>query len=216
MPYATAMLFDLDGTLVDSRADLTASINHMRRKYGYAELDVPTVTSFVGNGMRRLVERAIKDTDIPLQDAIRCSRSYYFKHLLDATTLYQGVRDTLETLHELGIRLALVTNKPVAPAEAILDGLNIRKWFGAVVGGDSCAELKPHPDPLRMATTRFDLELPQNGPDIWMVGDNYTDLQAAHRAGCRACLCRYGFGSPRDLPFDKAVERPADLVRIAE
>lgn len=216
MPPPAAILFDLDGTLVDSRADLAASINHMRREYGFPPLDVATVTTFVGNGMRRLIERAIEDTGIPLQDAIQSSRTYYFDHLLDATTLYPGVKDALEVLQSRGIALALVTNKPVTPAQAILAGLGVRELFGAVVGGDSCSTLKPHPAPLNKAVQELGFDPAADADRIWMAGDNYTDLEAAANAGFRSCLCRYGFGNPRDLAPNRTINAAADLVALAD
>jgi len=202
------IVFDLDGTLVDSRQDLTTGVNLMRAHYGLPVLSVDTVTSFIGDGLRKLVERALDGTGVDIADAIGHTRDNYLAHMLDETRLYRGVAETLGRLAELGCPMAVVTNKPEAPASAILEGLGVARFFACVAGGDTCPRLKPDPQPIYYA-------IDQIGGDThnaWMVGDNHTDIKAGRRAGIKTCYCGYGFGDPRDEKYDLAVESLADFA----
>lgn len=202
-----AFIFDLDGTLVDSRHDLATAVNLMRRDLDLPGLPLETVVGFVGDGMRRLVERALRDAPAASVDqAIARLRGHYAEHLLDQTVLYPGVLAGLEALARHSGHLAIVTNKPTEPARRICAGLGILRFFPLVLGGDACERSKPDPLPVLrvLATTGAD-------PAVsWMVGDNTTDLEAGRRAGIRRCFCRFGFGRTgveiADLSVDSLAE----------
>jgi len=211
MPLA-AFLFDLDGTLIDSRRDLTTAVNRVRAGFGAQPLTVSTVTGYVGDGIVKLLERAL--ADIPDADgkaAVPRMQAAYRECALDATRPYPGVPSILRELSDRGHRLAVVTNKPEAVSRRILAGLDLLPFLDAVVGGDTTPELKPDPAPLFDALEK--LERP--AADAWMIGDNWTDLAAAHAAGLPCCFCDYGFGQRRGLTSDRNVRSPRELVGFA-
>lgn len=197
-------LFDLDGTLIDSREDLALAVNLTRQDFGLAPKSVEAVVSCVGEGVRILIQRAIPERPDLWEEMLVHQRKHYGDHLLDRTTLYPGVKETLQALGDAGWKLGVVTNKPSAATLRILEGLGMLGFFDAVVGGGDCPALKPDPAPLLLAAQRMGVEL---APQDWMVGDNFTDLEAGARAGLRRCFCRYGFGDLRDAGYDVAVDR---------
>jgi phosphoglycolate phosphatase len=197
-------LFDLDGTLIDSREDLALAVNLTRQDFGLPPKTTEEVVACVGEGVRTLIERAVPERPDLWEAMLERQRAHYLAHGLDNTRLYPGVAETLEALCAAGWRLAVVTNKPGPVTRPILDGLGILRCFGAVVGGGDSPALKPDPAPLFSAAARMGVVL--DAAD-WMVGDNFTDLEAGRRAGVRRCFCRFGFGDARGEPFDLAVDR---------
>lgn len=198
-PNATGkrlLIFDLDGTLIDSLDDLHAAVNHLRRQFGLAPVGSPQTRAFVGDGLRLLVQRALAEAAPGREELERgCDvfRSYYAAHLLGRTALYPGVRETLPQLARAW-HLAVVTNKPQPQAEQLCRGLGLEPWLMLLVGGDAARPLKPQPDGLLLACSQAGCQ-PEKA---WMIGDHYTDLAAARAAGMPGCFCRYGFGEARD------------------
>ncbi len=203
----SCILFDLDGTLVDSRADLVLGVNLARRDLGLAPLAEERVVSFVGEGMRNLVARALPECPERLDDAVELTRLHYSQHLLDHTRPYPGVKLALAELRGLGYALGVVTNKPQEFSEAVLNGLGLAEFFRAVVGGGVCPQLKPDPAPLRLALEQCGA----GAAGSWMAGDHFTDLESGRRAGLKCCFCRYGFGDPRSEGWDLAVDTLTEL-----
>lgn len=207
MAELTTYLFDLDGTLVDSLQDLTTAINGLRGELDLAPLSLATVKSYVGDGATMLVQRALPEgafTDDLLQDFL----DRYRRHLLDHTRPYAGIPAFLDSLQ--GTPMGVVTNKPLDMAEEVLRGLNLRPYFGTVIGGDSCTQKKPHPAPVRQALA----ELGSSPASAVMIGDHRTDLIAGQSAGARTCFCSWGFGITDGNPFDFIARTPADLARL--
>jgi phosphoglycolate phosphatase len=203
-----AIILDLDGTLIDSRADLATGVNLTRRDLGLPALDAALIATYVGEGVRRLLTRALPECPDRLEEALELNHQHYCEHLLDETRLYPGVSGALERLRHAGFRLAVVTNKPRPFTDLILEGLGVAPLLSSVVGGGDCPRLKPDPAPLLVA-----LERCQCAPAAsWMVGDHFTDLEAGRRAGLRTCFCRYGFGDPREEPWDLAVTSLPELA----
>ena len=203
-----AILFDLDGTLVDSRADLALAVNLTRRDLGLPEINESLVASYVGDGVRALLTRALPECPDRLEEALRLNRGHYQAHLLDRTRLYPGLPAALDVLLGLGYRLGVVTNKPREFTLPILEGLGVAGRFTAVVAGGDCPRLKPDPAPLRLA-----LDLCGCGAEgSWMVGDHVADLAAGRQAGLRRALCRYGFGDPQGETWELAIHEPAGLA----
>ncbi len=192
------LIFDLDGTLVDSCRDLATAVNLMRRSYGLPPLSVETVTGYVGDGVRMLVTRALQGTGVNIEAAMRVQAPLYREHLLDETALYPGVLKGLQRLCEIGHVMAVGTNKPADACERILDHFAIRPLFAKVMGGGSTPNLKPHPEMLHAIMTATGMS-PQ---DTWMIGDNHTDLESARRAGVNSVFVSYGYGN-------KGTEEPA-------
>jgi phosphoglycolate phosphatase len=205
----SAILFDLDGTLVDSRADLATGVNLMRADFGLRPLPVPEIVGYVGNGIRKLVERAVADApDVAVAAGVEAMGNHYLAHLLDETIPYPGVLRALETLAIAGIPMAVVTNKPEAPARQICDALGISLFVKEIIGGDTCPVLKPDPAPALLALERIGGEVAGS----WLVGDNYTDLCAGRAAGLSTCFCRYGYGHARGESADLEVDTLAEFV----
>jgi phosphoglycolate phosphatase len=207
MPAFETFLFDLDGTLIDSVADLATAVNLLRGELDLPPLDHPTVRSFVGDGATLLVRRALPEgwfSPAQLQRFL----VLYAAHLQEQTVVYPGIRDFLERLE--GQRLAVVTNKPLDLSLRLLDGLGLRRHFPVVLGGESCAAKKPDPLPVLEALRRLGAT-PQGAV---MIGDHHTDLRAGRAAGVATCFCAWGIGEDGGEPCDFRAERPADLARL--
>lgn len=205
-----AAFFDMDGTLIDSKADLAATVNHTRRDLGLGELPTETVIGFVGRGARYLLDHAIPERTGESVAAI--FRSHYAEHCCESVTLYPGVRETLETLARRGWLLGVNTNKPNFATRMILEKFGLDRLFGAaVVAGGDCAEMKPSALPLRACAAQLGGH--RLSPDDWMVGDSWTDLDCATNAGVRGAFCAYGFGQLGDARYTVRLDRFADLLR---
>ena len=207
-----ATLFDLDGTLVDSREDIAASVNFVRASVGLPALSVDVVTGMIGLGIRTLLERALsEDGGISIDEAILRFRSHYRDHCLVKTHLYPGVLETIESL-ESCVR-AVVTNKPIEFSMKILSGLGLGGRFGAIIGGDSTPEKKPHPLPVIRA-----IEALGAAPaEAILVGDSEVDVEAGRRAGVRTCAVSYGYGSREEIAGarpDHVIARLPDLIGL--
>jgi len=205
----TGIIFDLDGTLIDSRADLALAVNLTREELGLAPIPQAQVVGYVGEGVRLLLTRAIPERPDLLEQALAINQRHYRAHLLDQTRLYPGVAEALARFRQRGTPLMVVTNKPKAFTELILDGLGIAGCMAAVLGGGDCPGLKPDPEPLFLALERGGC----GTAGSWMVGDHFTDLEAGRRAGLNRCFCRYGFGDPGPETWDLAVD---DLRELAD
>ena len=202
------LIFDLDGTLIDSRADLAAGINHMRLHYGLDMLSLDTVVGCIGNGVRRLVEGTLQGPDVDVEEALEIYKAYYNRHLTVHTVLYDGVADGLRQLAAAGHALAVLTNKPGDPSREILHTLGIADAFGAIVGGGDVAGLKPDPDGIWVCCDSCGI-----GPDrTWMIGDHCTDLAVAENAGIKSAFVRYGFGEERGYKPDVYFASFSELV----
>lgn len=213
------LLFDLDGTLVDSRADLTTGINLMLGDLGRGPLPADHVLRFVGEGVRLLVERALRATQpgepggAEVEGAIERFRGHYRAHLCDRTRPYPGVEEALA--HFAALPKAVVTNKPSDLSLALLEGLGLRAHFAAVIGGDSLPERKPAPAPLLAAAVRC-------GSDpaaCLMVGDTAVDMLAGRAAGMTTCGFVGGFRGRAELAAagaDVLIEEFAELRRVVE
>lgn len=186
------VIFDLDGTLVDSCKDLATAVNGMRAYFKLPPLPLETVRQYIGNGVRMLVSRALNGTGIDVDAAMRVQAPLYRQHLVDQTALYPGVQDGLVRLRAQGYLLAVATNKPAEATELILRHYRIRDLFLDVLGGGAFPVLKPDPAMI-LQLMGLAMAAPE---DTWVVGDNYTDLEAARRAGTRSIFLTYGYGDP--------------------
>jgi phosphoglycolate phosphatase len=189
------LIFDLDGTLIDSRADLAAGINHMRENYNLAPLALKTVSGYIGDGVRKLVERSLEGAPVDVDEALQVNIAYYSTHLTVHTYLYEGVEEGIRALHEAGHQLAVLTNKPGEPSRKILRHFGLDEYFGSIVGGGDIQNLKPQPDGVIKCLEQTGLD-----PSVaWMIGDHCTDLAVAENAGIKNAFVRYGFGEERGL-----------------
>jgi phosphoglycolate phosphatase len=197
------LIFDLDGTLIDSKKDLTDAVNATRAWHGLAPLPDDIVSSYVGNGapvlMRRSFPHAAQEE---LHVLLRYFLDYYREHMLDATVLYPGVREALDQLHEGEVPLAVLTNKPVRFSVRLIEGLGLESHFFRIYGGNSFEEKKPHPIGIQMLMA----ESGAAADRTVMVGDSAVDVKTARNAGVRACGVSWGF---QPETFEQA---PPDFV----
>ena len=207
-------LFDLDGTLVDSRADIARAVNLTRAGFGLPQIAVDAVVRRIGHGVEDLMRGTIPERPVDLMaETLAAYRAHYRAHLLDETVAYPGIPELLENLRAAGHGLAVVTNKGRAASCAILEGLKLLPFFGAVVGDGDAPALKPDPAPLRVAAQQLGRELQ---PGDWMVGDQETDLLAGAAAGIQTCFCRWGFsGFEAPLPATLCADVPSDFFATA-
>lgn len=206
------IIFDLDGTLVDSRADLAASANHLRVAWSLPPLPEAEVAKLVGHGLHRLVRGLLSIEDAhEVERGCEVFRRHYREHCLDHTRLYEGVAETLDALD--GRAMAVVTNKPKSFTDQILAGLGVARRFGLVLGADSTPRRKPDPMPILLAMEK----LGASPAETLVVGDSDTDVIAGKAAGARTCGVTYGIGDVavlRSSGPDHLIDRFADLVNV--
>ena len=209
-PNPYLLIFDLDGTLVDSRADLAAGINHMRRYFGLGELAQETISGYIGSGVRDLVERALHGANVPFDEALNTHQAYYRSHLNVHTTTYPGVCDGIRALWGAGHKLAVLTNKPGEPSRTILKHFGLDTFFSSVIGGGDVEGLKPAPDGIfkSLDTTGVDASR------AWMIGDHHTDLAVAKNACIKSAFANYGFGDKLDFEANVSFDSFPELVRF--
>lgn len=216
------ILFDLDGTLVDSRLDLANSVNGMLRQFGRPGLPLEVIASYVGDGAPMLVRRALGDPDdeMFLREALDFFLAYYREHKLDTTVVYPGIVDALRAMRSpangagLERRMAVLSNKPVNSSRAIVEALGLGEFFVQVYGGNSFPTKKP--DPLGALTLAR-----ENGVEpgqALIVGDSDIDVLTARNAGMWSCGVSYGFAphSLEQAPPDVLVDSPHELPLVFE
>ena len=199
-----AVLFDLDGTLVDSAPDLTLAANKMLSALGYPQVNCTQVKGWVGDGVRSLVLRALTAIvgDVPDESLIEQGyglfQRYYAESVYQDSTLYLGVHETLQTLKSSGLALACVTNKPSRFTKPMLEKSGLTGFFGAVVSGDDLSLKKPDPAPLEFAAEQLGVPLTA----CVLVGDSTNDIRAAGAAGIPVLWATYGYAGRDDIEQD--------------
>ena len=210
-------VFDLDGTLIDSRRDLADSANAMLAGYGAEPLGEDQIASMVGSGAATLVKRVITAAGVsaPLDEALARFLTAYDERLTHHTRPYDGIAVLLDDLRSCDITMAVLTNKPIEQSIRILDTFDLSKHFRWVLGGDGPWPRKPAPDAMQFLMQNADAR-----PDETMlVGDSSVDLQTSRNAGVAICLARYGFGfadlSAGDLRGDETfADTPAEISGV--
>lgn len=207
-----ACFFDMDGTLIDSRADLAATVNHTRRDLGLAELPEDEVLSHVGRGAKHLLANAIPERANDAEKLWSMFMDRYGEHMLESVQLYPSVRRTLEELSDRGWLLGVNTAKPAFATKAIIEHFGLGRFFkGAIVAGGDCPEMKPSALPLRQCASLMRGHRLSSGD--WMVGDNWTDMQCAVNAGVKGAFCTFGFGILGDSRYTVKINRMDELLR---
>src|SRR5215469_1185559 len=207
-----ALIFDLDGTLIDSKQDLIHSVNAMLVEMGREKLHEDTISGYIGHGAPKLVARALGDgaSVAEREQALKFFLAHYEEHKLDSTGPYPGVAEALEELREFP--MAVLTNKPVRVSRRILEGLGLGKYFRAVYGGNSFETKKPDP----LGARKILEELGRTAGETMMVGDSEVDVQTARNAGTLAAAVNYGFGTHdrAAYPADLYLDRLTDLTAL--
>ena len=221
------LVFDLDGTLIDSAQDLCNSVNATLEQFGRPHLSDSIIAGYIGNGALTLIRRAFAADDGRepgeelLAEAYKFFLDYYREHKLDYTYAYEGVLEALDALHKVHDQLevpprtaaaqramAVLTNKPVRPAQAICEALGLAPYFLNIYGGNSFATKKPDPEGLLTLMKEADAKPEGTG----MIGDSEVDVQTARNAGAWCIGCTFGLapGSLEAIPPDILVDSPAD------
>ena len=210
-PYPL-VIFDLDGTLVDSAADIAEALNRTLDDVHLPRVPEATVHTWIGDGVRRLVEQAFTaaNHDADPNAVMPGFMRHYEECLLRSPRLYDGVVPALQSLQARGVTLAICTNKPHAMVGPLLAHLGVQEYFSLVLGGDSLPERKPSGAPLRHIAAAFDVA----PADALMVGDSITDYRAAVDAGMPVALVRYGYPRGLDLDAVQAVAVMDDLREL--
>lgn len=214
MDRPAALVFDLDGTLIDSRRDITTAVNRTRSEYGLPPIPLEAVVTMVGEGARLLVERALGPGFPPekIDEALVRYHGHYSQVCLDETRPYPGVEEMLAALAER-YPLALLSNKGEGFSRRILDGLSLARYFREVLGGDSLPTRKPDPAGLHRLAERLGFPIER----LMLVGDTWVDAETAHNAGCAFALVEWGFPRPpklEDVKADLRVARAEELTRL--
>jgi phosphoglycolate phosphatase len=211
------LIFDLDGTLIDSRLDLIHSVNAMLKHLGRPELPGDLIASYVGDGAPALVRRALGDPNDEklLQEGLDHFLAYYRIHKLDHTHVYDGIKEMLTAVRDRnGIRrqMAVLTNKPVNPSRAIVEALGLAQFFTHVYGGNSFATKKPDPEGAQTI-----LNETKSTPEATLiVGDSSIDIITGRNAGLWTCGVTYGFAphTLRDASPDVTLDKPHELAEL--
>ena len=205
-----ALIFDLDGTLIDSKLDLALAVNAALQEMGRAALPHEQIFGYIGQGAPKLIARALGKgaTQEECRRGLEFFIQYYSIHKLDNTSLYPGVRETLDAL--AGMPMAVLTNKPVGASRGILQGLGLAETFQIIYGGNSFERKKPDPMGVETILREFGAVPAQ----VMFVGDSEIDVQTARNAGTWVCGVTYGFGSHRlaEFPPDLLVDNLTELV----
>ena len=208
-----ALIFDLDGTLIDSKLDLALAVNATLAEMGANTLSQEQISGYVGQGAATLIARALGNS--ASEDEHRRGLDFFIRHYsahkLDHTTVYPGVREALDAL--AGMPMAVLTNKPVRVSREIIAGLGLGHYFRVIYGGNSFERKKPDPMGVETLLREFGAAAEQ----IMIIGDSEIDVQTARNSGTWACGVTYGFGNhqldtfPPDLLIDTLVELPPRL-----
>jgi len=214
------VIFDLDGTLIDSRLDLVHSVNAALRHIGRPELPDDVIASYVGDGAPVLIQRALGGEEVDealVRKGLEFFLSYYRTHKLDHTTVYPGVAAALAAIQNLAApssngsprKLAVLSNKPVIPSKAIIDALGLGQFFSQVYGGNSFSTKKPDPEGARRLLEEYGVQ-PQQAA---IIGDSHVDVNTGRNAGMVTVGVTYGFAphTLQDEPPDVLVDHPSEL-----
>jgi phosphoglycolate phosphatase len=191
-----AVLFDLDGTLVDSLEDLTDAVNHIRDSFSHPPLTAESVRQKVGKGARHLVQQVLPDApDADVDHALGLFLEFNRLHIADKSRLFPGIREALHELAARNIRMAVISNKNEALSALLLENLGVRDLFENITGGDTYRERKPSPLPLLNVAERLGFSL----DECVMVGDSINDMQAGQQANIASIGCTWGYGNKEEL-----------------
>ena len=209
------LIFDLDGTLVDSAPDLQRAVNNVLAEQGAQPLGLAEIRNMIGDGASQLLARAFAAASMQLRDPAAALQQFFNFYAVDPTAntkLYEGVRETLAAAARRGIDMAVCTNKPAGPARVILERLGVLGHFSALVGGDTHAYRKPDPRMLTQLLEQYGVA----GARALMVGDSEVDAATARAAGVPFALMTYGYrrGAAADIPCRAALDRFSQLLAL--
>ncbi|HEY4619970.1 MAG TPA: phosphoglycolate phosphatase [Nitrospirota bacterium] len=208
------IIFDLDGTLIDSSGDIAWAANMALSDLGHDKIDSEKVKEGIGWGVRSLLEKIMPGEGAERIEHARIKfLEYYWEHSVVSTCLYPGVMETVKYFNQKNKKMAVVTNKPVKFSEKILSELDLIRYFSIILGGDSVSNRKPHPEPIEKVVAAFEVEKAR----AVIVGDSPVDCEAGKSAGIAAIGAEYGFRSRKELEdagCDIIISEISDLKKI--
>ena len=206
------IIFDLDGTLVDTSGDITNALNYALKPYGLRDLTVEDTIKMVGEGITRLIEKLLESERIQMRDTvIKRFLDYYSEHLVDFSTPYPHVRETLEKLNDY--KKAVISNKREYLSTRLLDKLDLLKYFDLVVGSDTTSERKPSAIPVIYVFTKLGV----NPDQSIIVGDSNYDIEAGKKAGLKTVAVTYGYRERQYLiDADYIIDSMKDLLTLLD
>jgi len=211
MPAVDLLIFDLDGTLIDSRKDIAHCVNWTLNELGLDSISHDEIYSYVGHGVRALIHGAVGPYQKKYDKALKIFDRYYIEHLLDHTTLMPGMEEVLRHFRDKS--MAVITNKPQKYTDPIMVGLKVDEYFGAIFGREACKEVKPHPGPILKVLG----ELPAAPERTVMIGDTEVDIEAGKGAGVLTCGVSFGFGkveTVREAKPDFMIDEARELIDL--
>lgn len=208
------IIFDLDGTLIDSSEDIAWAANRVLADLGHGKMDSEKVKEGIGWGVKSLLEKMMPEEGAERIEYARTRfLDYYWDHCVESTYLYSGVRETIEYFSEKRTKMAVVTNKPVRFSEKILMDFDLMRYFGIILGGDSVVNRKPHPEPIEKAISYIGVTRDRSV----IVGDSPVDCEAGKRAGIATVGVEYGFRGRKELEdagCDVIIKEVTELKKI--
>lgn len=204
------VIFDMDGTLIDSKKDITISINHVRKKhYDLAPLSEDFIVEAINKEVRNL-PKLFYNTEIYAEKDRELFEIYYETQCIKNPYLYHGIKEMLEELHKNGVKLSVATNAPTKFAQRMLAHLQVSGLFDVIIGADKVSSSKPDPSMLNIILDFYNYN--KNKDKAWMLGDNSKDMQSAKNANIKAIFVIWGFSSHYD--FEVTIEQPSDILNI--
>jgi phosphoglycolate phosphatase len=201
------LVFDLDGTLFDTRADIVSAVNRARSEYTLAPLPFEKIVKMVGDGMGTLGAKAFADSAVGAEVGAACVKKYYLLQPCEATVPYSGATELLE---KIKLPKAILSNKPLELILPILDKWNCRNYFLEVLGGDSFVKRKPDPVGIFYLSEKYKI----SPNSMMMIGDHHPDIEVAKATGMNSVFCRFGFSGEKEMGADFSIDHFSELPAI--
>ena len=212
----TLIIFDLDGTLAETRADIAAAVNLVLESFGLKQLPETQIAGYVGGGREDLMTKTLRDSpEADHAEACEKFTEFYNQNLTVRTHLYDGVAETISALAVKKYHMAVLSNKPGDMCRTITSHFDLDKYLVTTMGGGDASTTKPDPEGLNEVVRRAEAQgFKRNDDNVWMIGDHHTDINVARNAGVRSVFCNYGFGDRMGLEADYYIDSFSELESL--
>lgn len=206
------IIFDMDGTLLDTITDIHQCLMETMAKFNFPSFDIETTKGYVGNGIKVLITRAVGGESNYAPELETFFRKIYNDKILDNTTIYKGIIPLLDVLKTKDLILSIISNKSHDLTDKITLASGLDKYFDSWFGGDYFDEKKPSPIPALQVMDKYNT----TPNKTIFVGDNYTDIECGYKAGAKTCFCSYGYGKLNNIKPDYIIDSPGSLLKLLE